>query len=221
MIDRTEIRGLNDRYVLLDFKSRIEELYKDFRKERILLTSSFGSTSIMLIHLFNSINPEQEVHFIDTTYHFKETLKYRNRLIKTLGLKVRVVKANKLENKFTRQNQLWASNPNLCCYINKINPLDLIKPNFDVWVSGLLRFQNGFRKELNVFEAKAEMLNFYPLIDITREEVGQYINIYDLPVHPLVYEGYDSISCTHCTKKGNNRAGRWIDSAKDECGLHY
>ena len=106
-------------------------------------------------------------------------------------------------------------------YINKTNPLEMIKPNFDVWVSGILRFQNGFRKQLNVFESKAEMLNFYPLIDLTREEVGQYIKIYDLTVHPLVHEGYDSIGCTHCTKKGNKREGRWIDSAKDECGLHY
>jgi len=219
-IDFNKIDELNKKYRDLDFRSRIVELYGDFEMHKILLTSSFGSTSIVLIHLFNSINPDQPVHFIDTSYHFPETKEYITQLIEKFNLNVKVVKAGERENEFTRKNQIWKYNPNLCCFINKVDPVDKIKPDFDVWVSGLLGFQNGFRNGLKIFEKKIDIIKFHPLIDLSREDIAQYISIYDLPVHPLVFKGYDSIGCTHCTKKGNGRKGRWLNSVKTECGLH-
>lgn len=220
LMDQKEIDLLNKKYRKLDYKQRIEEVYKDFDAEKILLTSSFGATSIVMIHLFTQMNPKQKVHFIDTTYHFDETLAYKEKVRKSFNLNIETVKAEEKENTFTRENRVWEYNQNLCCFINKVDPLDKIKPEFDIWASGLLGYQNGYRKELKIFEKNLNIIKFHPIIDLSRIEIAQYVQIYELPIHPLVFKGYDSIGCRHCTKKGNGRTGRWINSAKTECGLH-
>lgn len=216
----TDIEVLNRKYLDLDYSERIREIYRDFDPGKILVTSSFGSTSVVLLDLINKVNPGQVIHFIDTSYHFDKTLAYRDELVNRFDLEIKVVRAGQKENKFTRNNELWKHNPNLCCFINKVDPMDKIKPDYDVWVSGLLGFQNKFRNGLKIFENKSDILKAHPIIDFTREDVAQYVQVNELPVHPLVYEGYDSIGCTHCTQKGDNRNGRWIDSPKTECGLH-
>ena len=198
-ISKEALDSLNFKYKDLDFKSRIEELFNDFREDKVLLTSSFGATSIMLIHIFNQVNPKQVVYFINTTYHFNETLDYRNLIIDRFGLNVKELKAGEHENRFTREYKVWKKNPNICCFINKVDPLDRIKPRYDVWVSGLFGFQNPHRKELNIFEKKLDIIKFHPLIDLTKNEVANYIKLHDLPIHPLVYKGYDSIGCKHCS----------------------
>ncbi len=219
-ITKEELDSLNSKYKNLDPKSRIEDLLKDFQTDKILLTSSFGATSIMLIHMFNQVNPNQVVYFINTTYHFNETLDYRNLIIERFGLNVKELKAGEYENRFTREYKAWEKNPNICCFINKVDPFNRLKPKHDVWVSGLIGFQNTFRKELNIFEKTADIIKFHPLIDLSKNEVANYIKMHDLPIHPLVNKGYDSIGCKHCSIKGQGRTGRWLNNAKTECGLH-
>jgi len=213
-----QLEELNKRYSLLSPKDRIIELYKDF--DRVLFTSSFGTTAAFLLHLFHSVKPEQQIYFLDTTYHFNETLDYKNKLTSLLNLNVIDIKPEEWKNKFTKEDKTWNSDPDLCCSINKVEPLDKIKPNFQVWVSGLMSFQNNYRGTLKVFEEKEGILKFYPLVDLKEQDAFDYIKKNNLPVHPLLKAGFSSVGCFHCTVAGKGRSGRWVNKSKTECGLH-
>lgn len=215
-----DLNVLNDTYSKLYPKQRLEELFRHFDEDKILVTSSFGSTSVVLLHMLSEVCPGHPVHFINTSYLFEETLAYRDEVMSRFNLRVVEVKAEEKKNRFTRENESWKYNHDLCCFINKVNPVEELKKNYDVWVSGLLGFQNANRKNLRVFERKENIMKVQPIIDFSKEDVALYMQIYDLPVHPLVYKGYDSIGCTHCTVKGHGRSGRWASVAKTECGLH-
>lgn len=209
---------LNKKYLPLSPEERIQMLYKDFSK--ILFTSSFGTTAVYLIHLFNKIKPDETIYFLDTTYHFDETIAYKNQLTSLLNLHVVDIKPEEWKNKFTLKEKTWNTDPDLCCSINKVEPLDNLKPGFEVWVSGLMSTQNKHREGLKVFEQKGDIIKFYPLIDLKEKEVAKYIKKNNLPNHPLLSKGYSSVGCTHCTVEGKGRSGRWINKSKTECGLH-
>ncbi|MGQ0829924.1 MAG: phosphoadenylyl-sulfate reductase [Bacteroidota bacterium] len=210
--------GLNKKYILLSPEQRIHELYKDFSK--VLFTSSFGTTSVFLLHLFHQIKPEETIYFLDTTYHFNETIEYKEQLTKLWNLKVVDVKPEEWKNKFTQDDKTWNTDPDLCCSINKVEPIDKIKKDFEVWVSGLMTSQNTYRENLKVFEQKEDIIKFYPLIDQTEKDAQEYIKKHELPQHPLLAQGYNSVGCFHCTVAGKGRSGRWVNKSKTECGLH-
>lgn len=214
------IKSLNKKYKKLSPSNRLKELYKSFELNDIMLTSSFAATSAFLLKLLSDVNKKQPVFFIDTGYHFEETLKYKEELEKLYNLNVISVSAIKEEHDFTTQDETWKKNPDLCCSINKVKPLENIKKQYKVWVSGLMEWQSDHRASLDIFEMRGEILKFYPLLDITKEERDAYIEKHQLPFHPLVAKGYDSIGCTHCTAPGKDRDGRWNNSPKTECGLH-
>ena len=209
---------INKKYLLLSPEQRIKELYSDFSK--VLFTSSFGTTSVFLLHLFHKIKPDETIYFLDTTYHFNETISYKEQLTALLNLKVIDIKPEEWKNKFTQQDKTWNTDPDLCCSINKVEPIEKLKPNFEVWISGLMSTQNKHRRKLKVFERKDDIIKFYPLIDLTEKEVFDYIKKYNLPEHPLLSQGYNSVGCFHCTVAGKGRGGRWVNKSKTECGLH-
>lgn len=223
MADKTQninidLAQLNEKYRALEPAKRLNQIYVDF--EKILVTSSFGTTSALLLDMIIKANPDQTIHFIDTTYHFRETLAYKDQLTKKLNLKVEVLKGEEWKNEYTRNFRLWETDPDICCSINKVEPVDKIKDDYQIWISGLMRWQNSHRKNLDIFERKEKIIKFYPLIDIPEEELEKYYSEHDLPEHPLRKLGYESIGCFHCTKKGKRREGRWVNFFKNECGLH-
>lgn len=220
IISSEEITKLNTIYQPLSARERIKKLYEDFATEEVMLTSSFAATSAFLLKLFSDENKAQEVFFIDTGYHFEETLEYKNKLTEKYGLNVKSISALKEEHDFTTKDETWRKNPDFCCSINKVKPLDLIKENYTVWVSGLMKWQSDHRASLNIFEIRGDILKFYPLLDIDKEERDEFIKTHQLPFHPLVAKGYHSIGCSHCTVPGNDRSGRWNNAPKTECGLH-
>lgn len=219
-ISPTSLAALNDCFAPLSPEERIRALYANFPKEKVLFTSSFGTTAAVLLHMFNQIEPQQLIHFIDTTYHFTETWTYRRQLTDLLHLEVFDVLPADWKNKFTQEDQTWTKDPNLCCSINKVEPLDKLKPDFDVWVSGLMAYQNTERKRKNVFEKSGNLLKFHPIIDMTESQMNDYFAAHHLPHHPMQRLGYDSIGCAQCTVKGKGRSGRWLGKSKTECGLH-
>lgn len=219
-VSTEEIEFLNKKYKSLSLEERINALYEDFSPAEIMLTSSFAATSAFLLKLFSQVNPEQLVYFIDTGYHFEDTLKYKQQLNDLYGLKVKSIGAIKEEHEFTTNDETWKKNPDFCCYINKIKPLDLIKSKYTVWVSGLMEWQSDHRASLDIFEYRGDILKFYPLLDVTKEERDAFIEKHQLPFHPLVAKGYQSIGCSHCTVPGEARNGRWNNNPKTECGLH-
>ncbi|MGI0107692.1 phosphoadenylyl-sulfate reductase [Salinimicrobium sp. WS361] len=219
-VTAAEVDRLNLKYRKLDLHERIEELYNDFNLAEVMLTSSFAATSAFLLKLFSDVNRDQLVYFIDTGYHFGETLEYRQKLTDLYGLKVKSVSALKEEHEFTQKDKTWEKDPDFCCHINKVKPLDLVKAKYTVWVSGLMEWQSEHRASLNIFENRGDILKFYPLLDVTKEERDEFIKKHQLPFHPLVKKGYHSIGCSHCTSPGVERSGRWNNNPKTECGLH-
>lgn len=214
------VSELNKRYHKLTSVQRIEQLYKDFEQDDVMLTSSFAATSALLLKLFSDVNKQQKIFFIDTGYHFKDTLEYKDKLTELYDLNVEDIRAPEEFHKFTTQEQTWKKDPDFCCSVNKVQPLHEIKKDYKVWVSGLMEWQSDHRSTLDIFEARGGILKFYPLLDVSREKRDKYIKDNNLPFHPLVDKGYSSIGCTHCTVPGDDRTGRWNNSPKTECGLH-
>ncbi len=211
---------LNELFTPLTFEQRIMMLSRCFRPEEALYTSSFGTRSVMLLHLISRYRPEQPVHFINTTFHFEETLRYRDRLAAAFGLQVIDILPDKKQNEATAKEQWWRSHPDVCCAVNKVLPLEPVKAQHKVWITGLMAYQTGYRSSLAVFEEQDGLLKFNPLIDIDEGEWHYYVGLHQLPRHPLEAQGYGSVGCTHCTVKGQGRSGRWKGKAKTECGLH-
>jgi phosphoadenosine phosphosulfate reductase len=214
------IAELNRKYQPLNFEARLNQLYKDFKPEKIMVTSSFAATSAYFLHIISRLRPEQIIFFIDTGFHFPETLLYRDYLIGLYHLKVVDLKADSYQHEYSEKEKLYETDPDFCCTINKVNSLEEIKPNFDIWMSSLMSWQSDHRADLEIFEERRGIIKFNPMIDVSREERDAYILEHKLPFHPLVNEGYSSIGCTHCTVKGEGRSGRWLGKPKTECGLH-
>lgn len=219
-ITEEEIKVLNKKYKALTVNERIIQLYKDFDIKDIMLTSSFAATSAFLLKIISDINTNQKVYFIDTGYHFEETLNYKQQLEEKYSLNVISIGAIKEEHEFTSKDETWRKNPDFCCSINKVKPLDLIKNHYKIWVSGLMKWQSDHRATLDIFELRGDILKFYPLLDVTKEERDAFIKEHQLPFHPLVEKGYNSIGCKYCTVPGEDRSGRWNNNPKTECGLH-
>ena len=171
---------------------------------------------LRLLHLFSVYQPEQEVLFIDTGYHFEETLIYKEYLTKVYGLKTREVRAEAWKHEFTTKDETWTKDPDYCCTINKVEPLEKLKEEHEIWVSGLMSWQSDRRATLDIFEERGGVIKFYPLLDVTREQREAYIKDHLLPFHPLQSKGYFSIGCKHCTQPGKGREGRWNNSPKTE-----
>lgn len=214
------LNELNEKFTPLDYKERLQLLYQVFNEDEVLLTSSFGTTSVLLLHAVSQIQPTQPVHFIDTTYHFPETQAYKLALAEQLNLSVVNVFPDEAQNAATREGQWWIDKKDDCCNVNKVLPLAPIKASHKVWISGLMGYQTGFRQGLRVFEEQDGILKFHPLIDIQEGDFLYYQSLYHLPSHPLEALGFGSVGCTHCTVAGAGRSGRWADSEKTECGLH-
>jgi phosphoadenosine phosphosulfate reductase len=220
VFSKEEIAVLNNGYADLSPEQRVKKLYEDFSQDDIMLTSSFASTSALLLKLFSDENKAQPVFFIDTGYHFKETLIYKEYLTQLYDLNVESVGADEQKHSITTKEQTWKKDPNLCCSINKVEPLEKIKEGYSIWVSGLMSWQSKHRASLDVFEERNGILKFYPLMNVTRDERDEYIASHHLPFHPLISKGYYSIGCEQCTVPGNDRDGRWNNNPKTECGLH-
>ena len=194
---------------------------------RIAVTSSFGTESAVLLHLVAKINRHIPIFFIDTGKHFKETLEYRDTVAEFLRLdNIVILKPDPEELNFSDPNgNLYQSNPDRCCDIRKVKPLDLAIEGIDAWISGRKRYQNANREDLPIFETgRGEKIKINPLANWNERDIAGYIENNNLPEHPLVAKGFPSIGCEVCTSRvlpgEDARAGRWRGSEKTECGIH-
>jgi len=193
----------------------------------IALVSSFGAESALLLALAADVDPAVPVLFLETGQHFPQTLAYRDHLVAHLGLTdVRNLapSARALHDR-DPEGMLWAFDPDACCALRKVEPLDEAIIPFSAWISGRKRTQAMTRAELPMIEATADgRLKLNPLADWTPREIDAEITRRGLPRHPLVAEGYRSIGCAPCTRPvaagEDARAGRWANMNKTECGIH-
>ncbi len=198
--------------------ARVAQVFNTFKD--VLVTSSFGTTSAVMLHLVSRIKPSCTIYFIDTGYHFEETIAYKERLTRLLDLNVIDLRPDPAQHARTFKENLWADNPDVCCDINKVEPLDRVKKDYKVWMSGLIGFQNRHRNSLPIMDDNNDLVKFHPLINWNSSLVEEYIESHGLPGHSLNKKGFDSVGCTHCTSKGEGRNGRWSEISKIECGLH-
>jgi phosphoadenosine phosphosulfate reductase len=146
-----QLESLNKGYKDFSIHQKVEQLYKDFSQDDIMLTSSFAATSAMLIKVFSDVNKDQLIYFIDTGYHFKETIIYKDYLTKLYDLNVVDVTAEDWKHQFTTEDKTWTKDPDMCCSINKVEPLEKIKKKYKIWISGLMKWQSDHRESLDFF----------------------------------------------------------------------
>lgn len=204
-------------------KSKVDE-YSSLGK-KMFLTSSFQTHSIPMLHLFSKIDRDIPVYFMNTGFHFPETIIYKNQIAELLGINVisLVSSMPKVNQRNSNGKFFYATKPSYCCQINKILPLEPILIENDIWVTGVRGDQNANRKAMGMEAPGAfNTMRFHPMINWTSKMIFEYRKEYELPAHPLEAEGYLSIGCEPCTEKfiGGGRDGRWGGMKKTECGLH-
>lgn len=193
---------------------------------RLAATSSFQTQSLPLLHLIACTVPELPVYFLDTGFHFPETLAFRDALAARLGLRVLTLQPLMGHAGFkNRHGELFRTNPDLCCHMNKVEPWQQVKNGLAGWISGIRRDQTEQRRNTPVVTCERNgQIKVCPLAAWSEADIWRYINRHDLPVHPLLEQGYMSIGCAPCTRavtaNEEARAGRWAGTAKTECGLH-
>lgn len=193
---------------------------------RIALVSSFGAESASLLHLVATVAPHTPVIFLNTGKHFAQTLSYRKKLARLLGLTdIRDIDPDAEELKSAdARGDLWRADPDACCTLRKVRPLEKALSGFDAWITGRKQFHGGLRAGLPVFEASAPFIKVNPIVRWTPDDLSSYAARHGLPAHPLLEQGYPSIGCWPCTQPAapgdDSRAGRWRGAAKTECGIH-
>ena len=222
------VTALNARYRHHSATAVLEHALKDVDLGQVALVSSFGAESVVLLHLVSVIAPETPVLFIDTRMLFAETLDYQRELAETLHLcDVRTIRAAQPRVAFEDpDNTLHQFSTDACCNVRKVEPLERALKSFDGWITGRKRYQGGRREAVEFFEAEGDIrIKVNPLAHWGPEDIQDYMINNRLPRHPLVAKGFPSIGCAPCTtpvKPGEDpRAGRWRNSDKTECGIHF
>jgi len=191
---------------------------------RAALVSSFGTEAAILLHMVAQVDPSTPILFIDTGKLFGETLRYRNKLVKQLGLTgVQTLTPAPLIAKEDEDGLLFQRDADRCCFLRKVVPLNRALTGFDAWINGRKGHHGGARSALPVAETDGQRLKVTPLARWTSEDVAAYFVAHNLPQHPLEEDGYLSVGCYTCTQRasgGDVRSGRWAGQGKTECGIH-
>ena len=194
------------------------------------ITSSFQAECVVLVHMLKQQRPDIPVLFLETGYHFPETLAYRDQMTRDWNLNLVNLEAKQSvkeqEALFGILNQ---TEPSKCCGLRKVEPLFAGIANYDTWFTALRREQSPTRANLQEVEpfklpVGKTLEKVSPLAGWTNKDVWQYLSRYDIPALPLYEQGYTSIGCQPCTAlpfdPNNPRSGRWQGKEKLECGIH-
>jgi phosphoadenosine phosphosulfate reductase len=207
----------------------LEAVIRDRLAGELAIVSSFGAESAALLHLVASVDRDVPVLFLDTGKHFAETLAYRDTLAARLGLNLVILTPDAADLARKDENGLrWSFDPDGCCAIRKVRPLEKALADFDASFTGRKAFQAATRANLPRFEVDTSdaqgRLKINPLIDWSADDINAYFAEHHLPRHPLIAQGYPSIGCSPCTTQvapgEDPRSGRWKGWDKTECGIH-
>ena len=221
---------------------RIADLKREFEKksvpeiiiraheefeDRLAMTTAFGYSGIVLMSFIKGIIPDLPIYFIDTRFHFEETLKLAEKIKKEWKLNIINISTQYSEEELEKimGKEAYKTDPDLCCNYRKVEPLLRVLKTKSAWLSSIRRDQAVTREKIDVIEIDGRgFVKINPLYNWTRDQTWMYIRKYDLPYNPLHDQYYPSIGCKPCTspvdKGGSERDGRWRGMPKVECGIH-
>ncbi|MFJ3984923.1 phosphoadenylyl-sulfate reductase [Streptomyces fungicidicus] len=193
---------------------------------RLCVTSSMEDA--VVAHLAARVAPGVDVVFLDTGYHFPETIGTRDAVeaVLDVNLVTLLPRQTVAEQDAEYGPELYRRDPDRCCDLRKVQPLEEGLAGYDAWVTGLRRFDSEQRAGTPVvdWDARRQKVKISPIARWTREDVDKYIAEHGVLVNPLLSDGYGSVGCAPCTRRTlpgeDARAGRWTGRAKTECGLH-
>ncbi len=193
---------------------------------RFCVTTSMADA--VLSHLASTVAPGIDVVFVDTGYHFAETIGTRDAVAATLPVRLRTVEAERsvAEQDAELGGDLFARDPDRCCALRKVEPLERALSSYDAWATGLRRGETRQRVIAPVigWDERRGKVKVSPLARWSDADVEAYIVRHGVLVNPLQYDGYPSIGCAPCTRRvepgQDTRSGRWPGLVKSECGLH-
>jgi phosphoadenosine phosphosulfate reductase len=191
---------------------------------RLAVISSFGAEAAVLLDLVAQVDKSLPVIFVDSRELFDETIAYQTELTQRLGLTdVRVIRPTPEEQ--AEAADLWRTDPDRCCRLRKVVPLERAAEGFDALVDGRKRFHGADRATIETIELGPDgFVKISPLARWDQKKIAEIFRSRDLPMHPLVAQGYRSIGCWPCSRPTGPdepiRSGRWQGLAKTECGIH-
>ncbi len=221
---------LNQEFASLSAEDRIRKAHTLFGSE-LIATTSFGRDAGLLLNHLHRLQIPIRVYFINTTFHFPETLEYRDTLTSAYKLDLREMRSMEPNNQrySTIQDGVHTiSDTEACCGINKVAVQAAFLGRTDVkaFLTGLRRDQSETRKATPFVHVQKGKLKICPFADWPAEDVDLYLRLWEVPEHPLAKQGFTSIGCSPitCTRKPvdseDARSGRWAQDTKTECGLH-
>jgi phosphoadenosine phosphosulfate reductase len=222
-----DLDAVNARFEGADPPTILQWVQRTFAPD-VMLTCSFQHDGVVLAHMLAEIAPDVPVVFINTGFHFAETLAYRDDIVARFPIRNFVELAPimpRAEFAATHGLDLYARDPDLCCHINKVEPLRRHLPGVRAWINGRRRDQGSTRQQIRVIEAYPDGLyKVNPLASWTTRDTFYYMERHGIPTHPLFEKGYASIGCEPCTRPilpgEDEREGRWAGQGKAECGIH-
>ncbi len=217
----------DDPYFGLSAEQALKRAIEDY-EGNIVLASSMGIDSAVLLHMVAQIDKNLPIVFLDTGKHFRETLQYRDQLIDQLDLTnfINVTPDSKALEVEDSDGTLFESDPDACCDLRKVRPLAGTIEKYAARITGRKRYQTPDRASMPILErVEGEQAKLNPLAYWTAKDVTGYLRKFNLPVHPLLALGFLSIGCQPCTTRvadgEDERAGRWRNTGKIECGIHF
>ena len=195
-------------------------------RDRLVVASSMADE--VLLHLASVAAPGADVLFLDTGYHFAETLGTRDAVAASYDVRVRTVMPllTVADQAAAHGPDLWSRDPDRCCAIRKVEPLERGLASYDAWVTGMRREDAPTRADIEVvgWDATRDTVKLNPLAAWTQADIDRYAEEHGVLLNPLRQLGYASIGCEPCTRPvtagEDPRAGRWSGTGKTECGLH-
>jgi len=195
--------------------------------DRMCLTCSWQRQSSVLVHMVSELGIDVPIVELDTQLFFRETYETRDRLVDRYGLKlVRPDVISVAQQALGEGPNLWERDPDRCCHIRKVEPLERALAPYDAWITGIRREQSPTRADAQKMEwsERYGVWKIQPIVDWNAKRVDAYCVVNEVPVNPLHAAGYASIGCIPCTRPirdgEEERAGRWAGSDKLECGIH-
>ena len=195
--------------------------------DRMCLTCSWQKQSSVLVHMVSELGLDIPVVELDTQLFFRETYETRDRLVERYGLTLIRPEVLSVAEQHRREGRnLWERDPDRCCHIRKVEPLERALAPYDAWITGIRREQALTRADAQKLEwsERYGVWKIQPLVDWDAKRVQAYIHVNEIPYNPLHDAGYPSIGCIPCTRPvvlgEDERAGRWAGADKIECGIH-